>query len=85
MGTIIVIPPSIIMDQIFRKARPKPSKTDPLMKKVEEQQQKLEEGLKDEEDDTKFEDNENEDNEQADYTSSEIGEFDYKYSSIKFL
>ncbi|XP_068248147.1 uncharacterized protein [Palaemon carinicauda] len=34
MGTMIVIPPSIAMDQIFRKCRPRPTKTDTLLQKV---------------------------------------------------
>ncbi|XP_064111520.1 polycystin-1-like protein 2 [Macrobrachium nipponense] len=34
MGTLIVIPPSVAMDQIFRKCRPRPSKTDALLQKV---------------------------------------------------
>ncbi|XP_047736408.1 polycystic kidney disease protein 1-like 2 [Hyalella azteca] len=45
MGTVIVLPPSILMDQIFRKARPKPSKTDPLMQKVAQQQEHLQQKI----------------------------------------
>ncbi|KAK7065489.1 hypothetical protein SK128_007199 [Halocaridina rubra] len=35
MGTLIVIPPSIAMDQIFRKSRARPSKTDAVLQMVE--------------------------------------------------
>lgn len=70
MGTMIVIPPSILMDQIFRKARPKPSKTDTLMNQVAEKQEKLEEGQVDGDDD-------------PGYTSSEIDSEDDEYTKKK--
>lgn len=84
MGTFIVIPPSILMDQIFRKARPKPSKTDTLLKRVEERQDELEEKRQNNDYDTGYEDDDYqpdgmkdekdpEKDVDYDYTSSEIG------------
>ncbi|XP_076348157.1 polycystin-1-like protein 2 [Tachypleus tridentatus] len=36
-GSFIVLPPSVLMDQIFRKTRPKPSKTGPLWERRRQQ------------------------------------------------
>ena len=80
MGSIIVIPPSVLMDQIFRKARPKSSKTDTLIRRMEERQDHLEEKIRARENDEEAggggENDKEEDVESVEdayYTSSEIG------------
>ena len=86
MGSVIVLPPSIIMDQIFRKARPKPSKTDPLMKKMKEKQDKLEEDtLKDPLEEELKEDIKNDENKEKYYTSSEVDSEDDEITRKKKL
>ena len=44
MGTIIVIPPSVLMDQIFRKVKPRTNKTDALIEKMKENAEKKKQG-----------------------------------------
>lgn len=74
MGTIIVIPPSILMDQIFRKARPKPSKTDTILNRVNEHQERLENKIKGGENACVEGGEDRDQDQEVDYTSSEIGE-----------